>query len=308
MAILQPLIDLAAICYAHGIRHVVLSPGSRSAALTLAFSRHQGFEMHAVMDERSAGFIALGMAQQTRKPVVVLCTSGSAAYNLAPAVSEAFFQHIPLLVLTADRPKEWIHQHDGQTIYQSEIYGKHVKRFFELSSDYTNADVVWSINRITNDAINIAETVPHGPVHINVPIREPFYPALTENLLQSDKIRIIRRTETEAILSTEIWHELLNEWDDASKILIVGGQYWKSDRLNTSLAKISEELDVPVIGDSITNLSGSKSFVYHQDLFLSATKENDKLQPDLLITYGLSLLSKELKTFCGKIPLFSIGT
>jgi 2-succinyl-5-enolpyruvyl-6-hydroxy-3-cyclohexene-1-carboxylate synthase len=139
MAILQPLIDLAAICFEKGIRHVMISPGSRSAALTLAFARHGGFRIHTCMDERPAGFIALGIAQQTGVPVVLICTSGSAAYNFAPAVSEAFFQQVPLLVLTADRPKEWQHQYDGQTIYQSEIYGKHVKRSFEISPDYAHS-------------------------------------------------------------------------------------------------------------------------------------------------------------------------
>jgi 2-succinyl-5-enolpyruvyl-6-hydroxy-3-cyclohexene-1-carboxylate synthase len=302
MAILQPLIDVAAVCYAHGIRHVVLSPGSRSAALTLAFSRHQGFTIHPVMDERSAGFIALGIAQQTGVPVVLLCTSGSAAYNLAPAVSEAFFQHIPLLVLTADRPKEWIHQHDGQTIYQTELYGRHVKKFFEFSSDYENADVSWSVNRITNDAVNLAGLVPKGPVHINVPIREPFYPVEGENLVPSRDLRIIRQTPVDAILSEDVWHEVMNEWDDARRILIVGGQHPKSDRLNAALMKITEELDVPVVADSITNLSGSEQFIYHQDLIFLAQEDRSVLIPDLLITYGLSLISKELKTFLRANP------
>jgi len=302
MAVLQPIIDLAAICYAHGIRHVVVSPGSRSAALTLAFSRHEGFEMHVVMDERSAGFIALGIAQQTGIPVVLICTSGSAAYNFAPAVSEAFFQQVPLLILTADRPKEWTHQYDGQTIYQTDIYGKHVKRAFEFASDYGNEDVIWSINRITNDAVNIAGSVPFGPVHINVPIREPFYPSENETLIASKDIRIIKRTETEPVLSIDMWHELLNEWDDAGKILIVGGQQVKSERLNQALTKISEELDIPVIGDSIANISGSTQFIYHHDLILANSSDHDALRPDLLITFGLSLISKDLKGFLRKNP------
>ena len=301
MAILQPIIDLAHICYEHGIRHVVLSPGSRSAALTLAFSRHEGFKMYPVMDERSAGFIALGIAQQLGTPVILLCTSGSAAYNLAPAVTEAFFQQIPLLILTADRPKEWIHQHDGQTIYQSELYGKHVKKFFEFSADYSNSDVAWSVNRITNNAVNLAAEIPFGPVHINIPIREPFYPSGDETMIRSEQIRIIKRMPVEVSLSTEVWHELLNEWDDASKILIVGGQHPKSDRLNKALSQISEELDVPVVGDSIANLCGSDQFIYHQDLIL-LSGDSAELAPDLLITYGLSLISKELKTFLRKNP------
>ena len=303
MAVLQPIIDLAAICYAHGIRHVVLSPGSRSAALTLAFSRHGGFELHVVMDERSGGFIALGMAQQIGIPVVLICTSGSAAYNFAPAVAEAFFQQVPLLILTADRPREWTHQYDGQTIYQTDIYGKHVKRSFEFGADYADKDVIWSINRTTNDAVNIAYAIPQGPVHINVPIREPFYPTSEELFTPSDKLRIIKRTPTDSVLPNEIWHELMDEWDDARRILIVGGQHAKNERLNTALARISEELDIPVIGDSITNLSGSEIFIAHHDIFLPVDSEvSKKLAPDLLITFGLSLISKELKGFLRKNP------
>jgi 2-succinyl-5-enolpyruvyl-6-hydroxy-3-cyclohexene-1-carboxylate synthase len=296
MAVLQPLVDLAAICYLHGVRHVVLSPGSRSAALTLAFSRHKDFEIHVLMDERSAGFIALGMAQQTGVPVVLLCTSGSAAYNFAPAIAEAFFQQIPLLVLTADRPREWIHQFDGQTIYQTELYGKHVKKFFELPSDYIHSDSVWAINRIANEAVNLAGRTPFGPVHINVPIREPFYPAENELLEASQNIRVTRQTPVESNISISDWNVLLDEWDDASKVLIVGGQHPKCEELNAALSRITEELDVPVVADSIANLAGSKMFIYHHDLFLSNSEYSRELVPDLLITYGLSLMSKELKT------------
>lgn len=105
MAILQPLIDMAEICYQQGIRHVVISPGSRSAALTLAFARHGGFQTHVSIDERAAGFIALGMAQQIDAPVVLICTSGSAAYNFAPAVSEAFFSKFRCLCLLPTGPE-----------------------------------------------------------------------------------------------------------------------------------------------------------------------------------------------------------
>lgn len=297
MAILQPLVDLAEICYLKGVRHIVLSPGSRSAALTLAFSRHQGFEMQVVMDERAAGFIALGIAQQTGVPVVLLCTSGSAAYNLAPAIAEAFFQQIPLLVLTADRPKEWTHQYDGQTIYQYEIYGKHVKKSLELPGDYSHKDSVWAINRIVNEGLDLAGHLPFGPVHINVPIREPFYPAAEEALMASPDVRVIHQIETQLQLGSETWNTLIGEWEDAPKILIVGGQHPVSERLNSVLAKITEEFEVPVVGDSVANLSGSEQFIYHQDLILSGKQANSDLVPDLLITYGLSLMSKELKIF-----------
>ena len=301
MAVLQPLIDLAEVCYAQGIRHVVISPGSRSAALTLAFSRHKGFEKHVVMDERSAGFIALGIAQQLKQTVILICTSGSAAYNYAPAVTEAFFQQISLLILTADRPQEWIHQLDGQTIYQAEIYGKHVKKSFTIPSDYGHKDARWLINRTANEAAILAHSKPYGPVHINVPIREPFYPVNDEELSPSPDVRVIKKVETEATLSVETWHELLNEWDDAERILIAGGQHENSEKLNLALSKITEELDVPVVGDSISNQKGNESFITFQDLFL-ADADAQKLRPDLLITYGLSFISKSFKQFLQKNP------
>jgi len=301
MALLQPLIDLAEICYAHGLRYVVISPGSRSAALTLAFVRHGGFKIQVVMDERAAAFIALGIAQQTQTTVVLICTSGSAAYNYAPAIAEAFFQQIPLLIFTADRPKEWIHQYDGQTIYQADIYGKHVRKFFEIPSDYDHKDSLWSINRSVNEAILVSTGVPFGPVHVNVPIREPFYPVSGEDLIPSANVRIINKVKTTATLSTEVWHALLDEFEDASKILIVGAQYKNSTTLNTALKQISEQLDIPVVGDAISNQRGCKNFISYQDLFLPVVNTNE-LRPDLLITYGLSLISKELKQFLRSNP------
>lgn len=300
MAILQPLIDMAEICYQQGIRHVVISPGSRSAALTLAFARHGGFRAHVCIDERAAGFIALGMAQQIDSPVVLICTSGSAAYNFAPAVSEAFFQQIPLLVLTADRPKEWQHQYDGQTIYQTAIFGPHVKRSFEVSPDYQHSDVQWAINRITNEAINLASIAPNGPVHINVPIREPFYPASQEGFQASAAVRIIKRRETETVWPQSVWEELLDEWEAAPRILIAGGQNKPDNALNAVLGRITEEWQIPVVGDSIANLTGNE-FIRHHDLFLGA-KDAENLRPDLLITFGMSFLSKEFKLFIRKNP------
>ena len=127
--------QLAELCVKKGIRHAVLCPGSRSAPLTLAFTRNKNVRCWTFSDERSAAFIALGIAQQTHQPVVLVCTSGSAAYNFSPAVAEAFFQHVSLIILTADRTSEWIDQLDGQTIRQKELYGNHVKKYFE-SQDY----------------------------------------------------------------------------------------------------------------------------------------------------------------------------
>ncbi|TDB66963.1 2-succinyl-5-enolpyruvyl-6-hydroxy-3-cyclohexene-1-carboxylic-acid synthase [Arundinibacter roseus] len=301
MAVLQPLLDLVQLCYEHGVRQAIISPGSRSAALTLAFARHAGIQCTVVMDERSAGFISLGMAQQLQHPVVLVCTSGSAAYNYAPAVTEAFFQHVPLLILTADRPPEWIHQHDGQTIYQSGIFGKHVKESVTLPADYTVEDSRWFINRVVNEALLLTRSAPFGPVHINVPIREPFYPTEDEKAVASPEIRKIERTPTFAQMDRTIWHSILDEWEDSPRILIAVGQMAPDLELNQSLQKITQEFGIPVLGDVISNLSPHEQSIARQDLFLTNDPPKE-LVPDLLITLGQSFISKNLKLFLRRNP------
>ncbi len=296
MAILQPLIDLAQLCHLHGVTHAVISPGSRSAALTLAFARNPNIACQVVMDERAAGFIALGMAQQLKKPVVLICTSGSAAYNFAPAVAEAFFQQIPLLILTADRPKEWIHQNDGQTIYQAEIYSKHVKGFWDLPADHSHPDSLWFINRSLNEALLTAKELPCGPVHLNVPIREPFYPTKDEIFAPSENIRIIKRAKTQSVIDEETWVEIRVGWEGSEKILIAVGQQGRNDKLNELLRDFALTFKVPIVGDVISNLENNEHFITKQDLFLRENSHNN-LRPDLLITVGKSFISKNLKSF-----------
>ena len=174
--ILPQITHLVSICAKSGISQAILSPGSRCAPLTLAFIRHPTIHCRTISDERSAAFMALGMAQQLNKPVVLVCTSGSAALNYGPAIAEAFYQQVPLLVLTADRPAEWIDQWDGQTIRQQNVYGQHVKGSFSFPDDASLPDKLWHAKRIVKEALVLAKTFPYGPVHINVPLREPFYP------------------------------------------------------------------------------------------------------------------------------------
>ena len=301
MAVLQPLIDLVELCRLHGVTRAVVCPGSRSAALTLALARNPHIECTVVMDERAAGFIALGMAQQLRKTVVLVCTSGSAAYNFAPAVTEAFFQHIPLLVLTADRPNEWIHQNDGQTIYQNGLYGRHVKAAYELPADYSHPDVVWFINRSVNEALLTTLENPPGPVHINVPIREPFYPQENEELIPSQNVRKVERYNSEPSLSSEVWHALLDEWEDTERILVAVGQYAPGGTLSNLLVKLTEEFQIPVLGESLANLGVHESGLTRQDLILT-NSDQSFLQADLLITVGQSFISKKFKEFIRQNP------
>lgn len=302
--LLQPINNIAEICARKGVQNVVISPGSRSAALTLAFARHRSIKTKVVPDERAAGFIGMGMAQSSGQTVALVCTSGSAAYNLAPAVVEAYFQEIPLVVFTADRPKEWIHQQDGQTIYQNELYQKHVKKSFELPADYSHPDANWYIERVLNEAINLSQMFPKGPVHINVPIREPFYPKVSEKITYDRNVKLIERLTAHPVLTTETWHRLQSKFENASRVLIAVGQLPPNEPLWAVLKEFSEEMGVAVLGDVISNILPDDAFVRHHDVFLKAKNEEllTSLQPDLLITLGDSFISKNLKLFIRKHP------
>ncbi len=294
--LLQPIINLIDILAKKGVKNAIISPGSRNAPLTIALVRHPEIETKSISDERSAAFIAMGMAQNLKQPVAICCTSGSAAYNYAPAVAEAFFQEIPLIILTADRPKEWIHQHDGQTIYQTDIFGKHVKQSFEVGSDYSHPDSIWHIERTINHAVNLAKSHPQGPVHINIPLREPFYPSENEEIAFNNQSRVIEVLETEKTLSKETLHEILTRFQDFDNILIAGGQAEKDEDLSKILEKLQDEFQVVCLGDTISNL-GFEAISKH-DIFLKP--ENENLRPELLITFGKSFISKGLKTFLRK--------
>ncbi len=298
----QSIIKAVQICALRGVRQVVLSPGSRCAPLTLAFVRHPNLVTHTFSDERSAAFIAIGMAQQLRHPVVLVCTSGSAAYNYAPAIAEAYFQHIPLLVFTADRPPEWIDQLDGQTIRQKNIYGSHVKASYELPLDQPHPDVQWHATRIISEAINISRTFPCGPVHINVPVREPFYPESNEIINFNVPVKVIENEQGELTLTNPQTEKLKKEWERFDKKLIICGQQPYHPKLTHIISSLSESQSIPVIADVISNQHSVGQAIQHSDILLAHKNEETLkgLQPDLLITFGLSVISKNLKLFLRK--------
>lgn len=296
---LQPIVDIAAICSKKGIKDAIVCPGSRCAPLTLAFARHPGIQTRTISDERSAGFIALGIAQQTKRTVVLICTSGTAAYNFAPAVAEAYYQRIPLLILTADRPAEWIGQWDGQTISQQEIYGDHVKRSYQLPQEYEHPDSKWWIYRTINEAVNLTQEGHHGPVHVNVPLREPLYPAKEETFAFSDDLRITERPNTRVTLLPKTLQQLSAQLDQSKSVLVVGGQGSLSVNLVSSLNSFASSGGIAVVGDVISNLHPLPSVIRYSDVFLAPLDATTKkgLQPDLLITIGQSVISKNLKLF-----------
>jgi len=300
---LQPIFDIAELCARKGVTQAVLCPGSRCAPLTLAFTKHNDFQVKTISDERSAAFIAHGIAQQLQCPVILVCTSGSATYNFAPAVAEAFFQQTPLLIFTADRPKEWIDQYDGQTIRQENIFGVHVKKSFSLPEDYEHPDAVWYIHRTINEAINLSKEFPKGPVHINVPLREPLYPSKDEKITFSKNFKVISIEKSSTVLQKEDIEGLQQKLKDFSKTLIVAGQQDFDDSLIKALDKFSSSNQAPVIGDILSNLHSDQNVIRYSDTFLSSCGEDVQrsLQPELLITFGKSIISKHTKLFLRKL-------
>jgi 2-succinyl-5-enolpyruvyl-6-hydroxy-3-cyclohexene-1-carboxylate synthase len=300
MKSIQAVFNIAEICAQHGITDVILSPGSRSAPLTLAFARHPAYRgrLRVVPDERAAAFIGLGIAQATRRPVVLVCTSGTAGLNYAPAVAEAFFQQLPLLVLTADRPPEWIDQLDGQTIRQRDLYGAHAKGTFDFPADTAHADAKWHAERIINEAINLTQTFPAGPVQVNVPLREPFYPKAGEEMGYETGVKIIHDDHSNTILPPAEILDLRRQLREAKRVLVVAGQQPENPTLTAALYEFAGARRVPVVADTIANL-GDVPAVRRQDIFLAGLSQEQKadLRPDLLITFGQSLISKALKLF-----------
>lgn len=300
--ILQPIVDIAEICARKKVLNVILSPGSRCAPLTLSFSRHPAIDVKTVSDERSAAFIALGIAQMSEKPTVLVCTSGSAALNYGPAVAEAFYQQVPLLLLTADRPPEWIDQLDGQTIRQPDIYGNHVKKSYHLPVEYNHADAHWHINRVINEAINLSQSFPPGPVHINVPVREPFYPETNEKLTYNQEIRVIDQHYPAVGLPDEMKNILQQKLKTFKKTLIVAGQGRADASLLSFLESFTISHHIPVIADVISNCQSLENAIIHQDAFLGIKEQTllSQLAPELLITFGQSVISKQLKLYLRK--------
>jgi 2-succinyl-5-enolpyruvyl-6-hydroxy-3-cyclohexene-1-carboxylate synthase len=289
------IVELVDILSQMGVEEAVICPGSRNAPLMLALVRHPKIHCYSISDERSAGFFGLGLVLKSQKPVILCCTSGSAGLNFAPAVVEAFFQELPLLVFTADRPAEWIGQWDGQTIYQKELYGKHVKKFFDFPTD-TLQEADYYIDLGVKACLK-SSAEPKGPVHINIPISEPFYPSQGEQLplscLPILSTSELIKLETGAHKKTT---ELSSYFDvkKAQSILITVGQRPSNAQENAYFTRLAL-IGIPIIGDATANLP-KECHVSH-DLILANEDLWPALKPDLHIHFGKSFVSKRIKQF-----------
>jgi 2-succinyl-5-enolpyruvyl-6-hydroxy-3-cyclohexene-1-carboxylate synthase len=204
-----------------------------------------------------------------------------------------------LLVLTADRPPEWVDQWDGQTIFQEEVYGKQVKKSFRFPDSFAHPDQVWGANRIVNEAIHLSRQFPAGPVHINIPLREPFYPEVGEVFEFPKHPHTVQVESPSHSLSAESLAKLKQELQTKRRILLVPGQQAADPELLQVLEALTRTKEVVVVADSISNMQGAGSITLH-DHWIGKEAFQDELRPDLLITFGKSIISKSLKLFLRK--------
>ena len=288
MIILQ-VIDIPQICSQLGVRYVVISPGSRSAHITMAFARHPDIQKLVVPDERSAAYIALGLAQACAGIVALVCTSGSATVNYYPAITEAYYQNVPLLVLTADRPAKWIDKNDGQTIRQENLYKNHIKSFY-LFPEGKGPEIRMKSRDMMINAINDACKFPQGPVHVNIPIDEPFYPELNEEMVFEElSIAQLKKDQKGPELFSAEDLDLLK----GKKVAIVAGQMPGLPHYLEKIAKLSYEKKIPVFADVISNVHSFHGAITFHDSFEDVFEQ--RLVPEVIITFGKSILSKRLK-------------
>jgi 2-succinyl-5-enolpyruvyl-6-hydroxy-3-cyclohexene-1-carboxylate synthase len=304
--------SVVALCISKGITNVVISPGSRNAPLTIGFSEHPDIKAYSIVDERCAAFLALGMAQQLKQPVVLVCTSGSALLNYYPAIAEAFYSDIPLVVISADRPVERIDIGDGQTIRQKNVYGNHILYSANLYSeavleehpkDIKLQQKQWESHRHNEQEINKALNTAieeQGPVHINVPFYEPLYDTVSETSLEpfkvSPDVREKSVTEDELSRYTKIWNS------SQRKLILIGVQ-----DPNTIEQQF---LDAFAKDESVIVMTETTSNVHHPNFFpsidtiIAPIEQQDSkeelfkaLQPEILLTFGGLIVSKKIKAF-----------
>jgi len=308
------------LCKAKNIKHIVLSPGSRNAPLTIGFTHNPFFTCYSVVDERCAAFFALGITQQLQEPVAVVCTSGSALLNYFPAVAEAFYSNIPLVVLSADRPKYMVGIGDGQTINQKEVYGTHVAYSANLKDDisedkaFTKAEkelplfknlehklekalglqqTVQDYNETEiNNALNTA-IVNKLPVHINCPFNEPLYDMVDEPSVNPSNIEA--RVEAPNFNEFEDFNTI---WQNSSKKIVLVGVLEPNSLEEHYVNQLLEDQSVLIFTETTSNVHNNKLIPSIDKLIAALTEDEfNQLQPDVLVTIGGLVVSKKIKQF-----------
>lgn len=285
--------ELSSLLEQYGITHAVCSPGSRNAALLSALHLNDTIRKHVVIDERVAAFVALGISIAARKPVALVCTSGSAVLNYAPAISEAYYQGIPLIIISADRPKEWIDQDDSQTIRQPGVLSNIVKKSYDINADASSEDYLWYTNRVLNEGLSEALSHKQGPVHFNIHLdgsnnlKEPEFS-------QARKINLLLPPPR---LDISTLNHLVDIAADL-KIMVVAGFMQPSNKMQKAVNILNNLPNVVVLAETVSNLHlPSECYRIDNVLFQEYNFKDAGLKPDLVISIGGALISRKLKEF-----------
>ena len=306
----------------YGVHHIVIAPGSRNAPITVGLTTHKAFTTYSIVDERSAGFFAIGLSQQLHEPVAVLCTSGSALLNIYPAVSEAYYSRYPFVVISADRPTYQIDIGNGQTIRQSGVFSKHLISETSLLQDIThNQSAIIESN--TQQLIDVQSTSQEvesqqkiiektnkkylqkvlsemlsqqGPVHVNIPLEEPLYDFHDQNEIVVEQVKQPKNPQPKNLESVQ------SKWNESKRILVVVGTLSPDVLDAKSISVLAHDPRVVVLHEITSNLH-HHNFISHIDrVILPIEKQKNSqeifqsLVPDLLITMGGMVVSKKIKS------------
>ena len=293
---IYPKIELAQsiieICSAKGITNIIISPGSRNAPLTIGFAQNKDFTCYSIADERCAAFFALGIAQQTKKPAAVVCTSGSALLNYYPAVAEAFYSQIPLIVISADRPQNKIDIGDGQTIRQQNVFANHSVFNANLTEE-ASVENDLKINKAIETAI-----LQKGPVHINAPFEEPLY-EIVDALTVSSKITALEGTIQTKIIENAA--DFVSIWNTAKRKLVLAGVNETHLIDEEIVENLAHDPSIVVLTETTSNLH-HPNFINSIDTLITPFDDADfkEFQPEILVTFGGMIVSKRIKAFLRK--------
>ncbi len=309
------------LCKLKEIKHIVISPGSRNAPLTIGFTSDTYFKCYSIVDERCAAFFALGIAQKLQEPVAIACTSGSAVLNYYPAISEAFYSKVPVVVLSADRPKHLIGIGDGQTINQKDVFGNHIVYSTNLKLDIKEdkqtspkeevpiiKNLEHKLERILglqksiqnyneeeiNKALNLA-IFKNGPVHINVPFDEPLYDRVKELSVKPESLPL--NLKIPSLDPAEV-KACVDDWYVAKRKMILIGVMPPNQIEQQWLDELAADNSVVVFTETTSNVHHPKFFP-SIDKIIAPLEDNEfaDLQPDILITIGGMIVSKKIKAF-----------
>lgn len=272
-----------------GVKYAVLCPGSRNSPIVHNIIETKKFSCIPVTDERAAAFVAIGLSSINSTPIVICVTSGSALLDTAPAIAEAYYRNLPIILISADRPPQWIGQTDGQTINQVDALKNYVKKSINLIEP-KNTEEKWFCNRLVNEALITATTYGAGPIHINVPISEPLFDYSLKELPQQRKI-----TFFEAIPNVIVQQHTVEKFSKAKRPILIIGQLNLEEAKDIANIVDKIKLTYTVIAERTANLNGYQN-TYIDEAIINIGNDK-KYYPDFIIYIGKAIISKRLKKF-----------